>query len=191
MQRLARYLSHPQVLIEPSKSTTEWSLDHLGKKRVADLAKSGALAGTQRIVSSTETKAIETASPLAESLGCCLEIRENMHENDRSATGFCRQMSLRLLQIISSRILIRASVDGRLPERPNPELSQRCGRACIKIRLGTYYSWGMAGSEPFCFATLPTTISAVHMIKVQAAAFVLNSRMCNATPLHDGNLWRA
>ena len=40
------------------------------------------------MISSAETKAIETATPLARALGCQLDIREAMHENDRSATGF-------------------------------------------------------------------------------------------------------
>ncbi len=88
MQSTVRYLSHPQVLVDPAKPVPEWSLNELGKSRVEALARSVALIGTQLIISSAETKAIETASPLAEALSCCLEIREKMHENDRSATGF-------------------------------------------------------------------------------------------------------
>lgn len=42
----------------------------------------------RRIVSSAETKAIETARILAETSGAAIEIIEAMHENDRSATGF-------------------------------------------------------------------------------------------------------
>jgi broad specificity phosphatase PhoE len=41
-----------------------------------------------RIVSSDETKAIETAEILARALDLPVEVREGMHENDRSATGF-------------------------------------------------------------------------------------------------------
>jgi len=41
-----------------------------------------------RIVSSAERKAIETAEVLARHLGLAVEVRERMHENDRSATGF-------------------------------------------------------------------------------------------------------
>lgn len=52
------------------------------------LARSDALLGTKHVISSAETKAIETAAPLAEALGCHLVVREAMHENDRSATGF-------------------------------------------------------------------------------------------------------
>ena len=42
----------------------------------------------RRIVSSAERKAIETAEILATHLGLAIEVRERMHENDRSATGF-------------------------------------------------------------------------------------------------------
>ncbi|MGQ7844683.1 histidine phosphatase family protein [Granulosicoccus sp. 3-233] len=65
-----------------------WSLNDTGKSRVAALVESGVLRGTNRVVSSAETKAIETAEPLANRLGCELEIRQLMHENDRSSTGF-------------------------------------------------------------------------------------------------------
>jgi broad specificity phosphatase PhoE len=44
--------------------------------------------GTKTIISSAETKALETAYPLTDALGCELLIRINMHENDRSSTGF-------------------------------------------------------------------------------------------------------
>jgi len=88
MNRVIRYLSHPQVLIDPLKDISKWSLNDLGKSRVAALADSGNLIGTSAVISSAETKAIETASPLADALGCKMEIREKMHENDRSATGF-------------------------------------------------------------------------------------------------------
>ncbi|MEP3278765.1 MAG: histidine phosphatase family protein, partial [Stappiaceae bacterium] len=40
------------------------------------------------VVSSAETKAIETAKPLVASLELDMEIRSAMHENDRRATGF-------------------------------------------------------------------------------------------------------
>ncbi|MEO0830031.1 MAG: histidine phosphatase family protein, partial [Pseudomonadota bacterium] len=63
-------------------------LSDLGRQRVAVLAGSGALAGTRHVISSAETKALETAAPLAEALGCDLTVRPEMHENDRSATGF-------------------------------------------------------------------------------------------------------
>lgn len=89
MPQIVRYLTHPQVLMEPLKDVRAWSLNEVGSKRVATLAaRLGSLAGTRRVVSSDETKAIETATPLAAALGVPLEIRPRMRENDRSATGF-------------------------------------------------------------------------------------------------------
>ena len=88
MVTIIRYLTHPQVLIDPAKDVPRWSLNDVGRARVAALVKSNALQGTTCIISSAETKAIETAEPLAISLGCDMEVRAGMHENDRSATGF-------------------------------------------------------------------------------------------------------
>lgn len=84
-----RYLTHPQVFIEPQKDVRRWSLSPVGRARVTALAACpGPLAKTRRVISSGETKALETAGPLALSLGVELEIRPLMHENDRSSTGF-------------------------------------------------------------------------------------------------------
>ncbi len=85
---LARYLTHPQVHIDPAVAVPLWGLNAQGHARVAALAASSWLSGTTQIISSAETKAIETAKPLAASLGLEFEIREAMHENDRTATGF-------------------------------------------------------------------------------------------------------
>lgn len=89
MPGTARYLTHPQVLIDPAIPVPRWSLNAAGAARVAALAAApGALRATRRIISSDEAKAIETAMPLAHALGLTVEIRPLMHENDRSATGF-------------------------------------------------------------------------------------------------------
>ncbi len=85
---IVRYLTHPQVAIDAAVPVPLWGLSDVGRKRTQALAASGAFAGTGRIVSSGETKAIETARMLADALGVALETREAMHENDRSATGF-------------------------------------------------------------------------------------------------------
>lgn len=87
MTVLARYLTHPQVAIDPQRDIPLWHLSESGYARVAALVARQALVGTTRVISSDETKALETARPLAELLGCPVEIRPAMHENDRSATG--------------------------------------------------------------------------------------------------------
>jgi len=88
MVALVRYLSHPEVCIDPAVPVPQWHLSAAGQARVRALIAAGWLTGTTRIVSSAETKAVETAEPIAEALGAALEVRPAMHENDRSATGF-------------------------------------------------------------------------------------------------------
>jgi broad specificity phosphatase PhoE len=87
-KQVARYVSHPQVKINPVVPVTEWGLSLPGRVRAEAWANAGWLYGTTRIISSVEQKAIETAEILARSLGLTVDIREAMHENDRSSTGF-------------------------------------------------------------------------------------------------------
>lgn len=88
MKAIARYLTHPQVNIDPNVDVEKWSLNEHGLARIAALAESDALHATRAIISSTETKAIETGLPIAKSLDIELSVHDNMHENDRRATGF-------------------------------------------------------------------------------------------------------
>ena len=83
---LVRYLTHPQVHIDPAVPVPSWHLSPVGRARVRALVTAGWLKGTTQVVSSTEQKAVETAEPLAVALGVRFEIREGMQENDRSAT---------------------------------------------------------------------------------------------------------
>lgn len=84
----AYYITHPQVRIDADVPVPDWGLSDLGRARaLAMLAQSWA-GSLRRIVSSAERKAIETAEILGTPLGIVPEIRERMHENDRSATGF-------------------------------------------------------------------------------------------------------
>ena len=88
MATKVRYLTHPQVRIDPDVPVTSWGLSPAGLARVQALANCRWLVGTTQIISSSETKALETAEPIAAALNVQLEIREAMHENDRSATGY-------------------------------------------------------------------------------------------------------
>ncbi len=85
---IAHYLSHPQVVQDPAIPVPQWGLNATGQARIAALAASGAMQGTQVIYSSTETKAVETAAPLAQALGCPHDQVAEMGENDRSSTGY-------------------------------------------------------------------------------------------------------
>jgi broad specificity phosphatase PhoE len=88
MTVLARYLTHPQVKIDPDVPVPLWGLSALGRARTETLANTGYFSGTTQIISSGERKAIETAEVIAGKLNVAVEVREAMRENDRSATGF-------------------------------------------------------------------------------------------------------
>jgi broad specificity phosphatase PhoE len=88
MTWLARYLTHPQVQVEPATPVPSWGLSAVGRARLLALVAAGWLRGTTQIIASAETKAIQTAEPIASAVGVSIEIRKAMHENDRTATGF-------------------------------------------------------------------------------------------------------
>ena len=88
MSGLVRYLTHPQVNIDPAVPVPSWGLSAVGRRRTEELANTTWLLGTTQIISSGERKAIETAEIIAGNLNVRVEMREAMHENDRSATGF-------------------------------------------------------------------------------------------------------
>jgi broad specificity phosphatase PhoE len=85
---LGLYITHPQVRIDPSTPVPKWGLSEVGRARAEAVAGRDWVRSLRRIVSSDETKAIETAEILARAAGVRVEIGENMHENDRSTTGF-------------------------------------------------------------------------------------------------------
>jgi broad specificity phosphatase PhoE len=88
MSTLVRYLTHPQVQIDPAVPVPLWGLSAVGRARVLAVVDSGWLRGTTQVIASAEKKAVETAEPIADALGVRLEVRDAMHENDRSVTGF-------------------------------------------------------------------------------------------------------
>ncbi len=85
---IACYITHPQVQIDANVPVPEWGLSDIGRARAIAMLDQPWIGSIRRIVSSAERKAIETAEILARHLGRTVEVRERMHENDRSATGF-------------------------------------------------------------------------------------------------------
>ena len=88
MVPLHLYLSHPQVEIDPAVPVPEWGLSDLGRERTQAMAQQAWIRPFRRVISSSETKSIETAGILADALGIRTEVFPSLHENDRSATGF-------------------------------------------------------------------------------------------------------
>jgi broad specificity phosphatase PhoE len=82
------YLTHPQVQVDPAVPIGSWGLSSAGRQRTEIFARRKPFKSPLRIVSSGERKALETAQIIARELDIAVEVREAMHENDRSATGF-------------------------------------------------------------------------------------------------------
>lgn len=82
------YVTHPQVQVDASVPMPEWGLSDIGRARAFAMLDRPWIGSIRRIVSSAERKAMETAEILATHLRLVIEVRERMHENDRSATGF-------------------------------------------------------------------------------------------------------
>ena len=82
------YLTHPEVRIDPDVPVPEWGLSDIGRERALKAAELPFARNLRKIVSSAETKAVETAECFAEKFKIPHVVREDLHENDRSATGF-------------------------------------------------------------------------------------------------------
>ena len=85
---MLRYLTHPQVRVSADVPVPRWGLSDDGRARATLLCNRPWWATTTRLVSSDETKALETAAIVAAHTGLTIEVRARLHENDRSATGF-------------------------------------------------------------------------------------------------------
>lgn len=82
------FLTHPEVVIDPAVPVPRWHLAPAGIAKLRRFAASGVLDGVSAVWASTECKAIETAGILAAARGLGVRVREDLGENDRSATGF-------------------------------------------------------------------------------------------------------
>lgn len=82
------FVTHPEVVIDPAVPVPRWHLSDRGIARMRAFGASALLADVTSISSSAETKAIEAAGILAGALVLPLAIEPDLHENDRSATGY-------------------------------------------------------------------------------------------------------
>jgi broad specificity phosphatase PhoE len=85
---MIRFISHPEVVIDPQVPVPEWGLSARGRERLATMLDEPWVSGLVAVWSSLERKAIETAEPIAARCGLTVHRLHDLHENDRSATGF-------------------------------------------------------------------------------------------------------
>jgi len=80
--------SHPEVRVDPAVEVPQWSLAPRGRQRATALAQAPLMGGVTSVWSSTERKAVETATIVASALEVPALRLASLGENDRSATGF-------------------------------------------------------------------------------------------------------
>jgi broad specificity phosphatase PhoE len=83
------FITHPDVVIDPSVSVPDWPLSEIGRARMRAVMTCNWASGVRRIFASGERKARDAAQLLAEGLGLgSYSVIADLGENDRSATGF-------------------------------------------------------------------------------------------------------
>lgn len=85
---ILRYVSHGDVVKDPTIPVPNWSLNDAGAAAATALVAEEWAPSVARVISSGETKAVEMATPFCAAHGIELEIRPATGEIDRSATGF-------------------------------------------------------------------------------------------------------
>lgn len=80
------FLTHPEVVVDPAVPIEDWGLSPQGAARAGRAA--SVLPRPERLVSSTERKALDTAAVLARSWQLDAEVDARLGEMDRSATGY-------------------------------------------------------------------------------------------------------
>ncbi len=85
---MLRYVTHPEVQIDPRTPVPRWRLSERGRRRLEALLDRPWMRRVRRVVCSDEVKARQAGETICRALGLSLEVRAGIHENDRSATGF-------------------------------------------------------------------------------------------------------
>lgn len=85
---MIRFITHPEVVIDPSVPVPEWPLSAEGLRRTRLMLEQPWLAQTRSVFTSAERKARDMAELLGARLGLTPRILESLGENDRSATGY-------------------------------------------------------------------------------------------------------
>jgi broad specificity phosphatase PhoE len=86
--RLLWFITHPEVVIDPTVPVPDWPLSPRGVARMTQASAAPCLSAVTAIYASAECKARQAAEILGSARGLPVRIVPSLHENDRSATGF-------------------------------------------------------------------------------------------------------
>ena len=79
-----RYVSHPEVAIDPAVPVPSWGLNATGRARTIAMLTQPWIGDVGRLICSDEQKALDTAEIVGAHLGLAPEVRPRTHENERS-----------------------------------------------------------------------------------------------------------
>jgi broad specificity phosphatase PhoE len=86
---IIHFITHPEVVIDPAIPVPDWPLSSLGRERMQRaVLEQPWLRDVRALFSSTERKARDAATIIAEHLRLQSAVIEGLGENDRSATGY-------------------------------------------------------------------------------------------------------
>ena len=88
MSRHIYFITHPDVVIDPTIPVPQWPLSERGRDRMRRLVNLAWMAHVVALYCSTEQKAVDGATILSEALGMPFRQVAALGENDRSATGY-------------------------------------------------------------------------------------------------------
>jgi broad specificity phosphatase PhoE len=91
MSRSIYFITHPDVVIDPTLPVPQWPLSTRGRSRMQCLLSRDWVPQVEAIYCSTEQKAIDGATVLSEATGMPFHMVTELGENDRSATGYLPQ----------------------------------------------------------------------------------------------------
>ncbi len=87
-RRALYFITHPDVVIDPSVPITEWPLSPRGRERMTRCCGKPWVSRLSALYASTERKALDGAGILSAATGLAVRVRPDLGENDRSATGY-------------------------------------------------------------------------------------------------------
>ncbi len=85
---IAYFITHPEVVIDPSVPVTAWPLSSEGVRRTRVMLGKPWVKGVRAIFCSAERKAREAARMMADHLTLSPVVIDGLGENERSATGY-------------------------------------------------------------------------------------------------------
>jgi broad specificity phosphatase PhoE len=94
---IVHFITHPQVVIDPTIPVPQWPLSFEGKRRMRVMLRQSWVARICAVFSSPERKAVDGAEILADHLALPITVIEELRENDRASTGYLPQKEFEAL----------------------------------------------------------------------------------------------